>query len=182
MLVAFVALLVALGGTSYAVATLPARSVGTRQLKDAAVTRAKIKNNAVNGSKVARDALTGREIREASLAGVPSSVNAQHAAASDRAGSAAAVDQVVYRSAAQTVAPAPSDVEDSSAVATASCDAGRLVTGGGVRVEDPAATAVVESFPDGGGRSWTARVDNTDTTSAHNFTVYAVCVAAGGPG
>lgn len=44
MALAFVALLVALGGTSYAVVALPANSVGKKQLKSNAVTSAKVKN------------------------------------------------------------------------------------------------------------------------------------------
>ena len=40
--VAFVALIVALGGTSYAATNLPARSVGTVQLRPGAVTDAKV--------------------------------------------------------------------------------------------------------------------------------------------
>jgi hypothetical protein len=40
--VAYVALFVALGGTSYAAVTLPANSVGTRQLRNHAVTPAKL--------------------------------------------------------------------------------------------------------------------------------------------
>ena len=42
MIVACVALFVALGGTSYAAATLAANSVGTRQLKNGAVTATKV--------------------------------------------------------------------------------------------------------------------------------------------
>jgi hypothetical protein len=41
LVVASVALLVALGGTSYAVSTLPANSVGSAQLRTGAVTSAK---------------------------------------------------------------------------------------------------------------------------------------------
>ena len=53
MVVASVALLVALGGTSIAaVSALPARSVGTKQLKDKAVTKAKLASNAVTAAKV----------------------------------------------------------------------------------------------------------------------------------
>src|SRR3954453_23873514 len=63
MAVAFVALLVAIGGTSYAVVRLPAKSVGTAQLK----------SNAVTGAKVANDALTGADIKESTLEGVPTS-------------------------------------------------------------------------------------------------------------
>ncbi len=58
MVVASLALLVALGGTSMAAATQLARnSVGTPQLKDAAVSNPKIKNNAVNSAKVANKSL-----------------------------------------------------------------------------------------------------------------------------
>lgn len=54
MVVACVALLVALSGTGMAAATQLARnSVGTRQLKDGAVSNPKIRNNAVNSAKVA---------------------------------------------------------------------------------------------------------------------------------
>jgi hypothetical protein len=42
--VALVALVVAMGGTSYAAITLPAKSVGTKQLKKGAVTTKKIKD------------------------------------------------------------------------------------------------------------------------------------------
>jgi hypothetical protein len=44
---AALALFISLGGTSYAVAQLPANSVGTRQLKDRAVTAAKIAPSAL---------------------------------------------------------------------------------------------------------------------------------------
>jgi hypothetical protein len=61
-LVAYLALMVALGGTSYAGIALDARSVGTKELKRGAVTRAKIKANAVSPGKLsnaAKQALTG---------------------------------------------------------------------------------------------------------------------------
>ncbi len=47
---ATVALFIALGGGAYAAATLPANSVGAKQIKKGAVERPKIKNNAVDGS------------------------------------------------------------------------------------------------------------------------------------
>jgi hypothetical protein len=52
MLVACVALVVALGGVSYAAGVLPKNSVGTAQLKKTAVSGAKLKGNAVTGPKV----------------------------------------------------------------------------------------------------------------------------------
>ena len=48
---AYLALFVALGGTSYAAASLPRNSVGTAQLKNSAVTSSKVRN----GSLTARD-------------------------------------------------------------------------------------------------------------------------------
>jgi hypothetical protein len=58
MIVACMALLVSLGGTSFAAATqLAKNSVGTAQLKNNAVTNPKIRNNAVNSAKVANRSL-----------------------------------------------------------------------------------------------------------------------------
>lgn len=55
--IATLALFIALGGTSYAVATLPRNSVGERQLKKGAVTSAKLRDGAVTRADLARDAL-----------------------------------------------------------------------------------------------------------------------------
>ena len=180
MAVAFIALLLALTGASYAAVKLPARSVGARELKPKAVTRAAIKANAVDGSKVAANALTGSDIKESSLGQVPSAAAAAAAASSTHAGAAAALDRVTYRGAIGSV---PADPSGSAlAGATASCDAGQVVTGGGVKVDDPVETAIVDSYPDGGGRAWTAHVDNSDTMSSHSFSVFAICVAAASVG
>lgn len=59
--VAYVALFVALGGTAVAATSLPANSVGTKQLK----------NGAVTGAKVAQNTLTGANINESTLGTVP---------------------------------------------------------------------------------------------------------------
>lgn len=56
MTVAVVALIVALGGTSYAVTRLPANSVGTAQLKSNAVVASKVKD----GSLLKRDFAVGQ--------------------------------------------------------------------------------------------------------------------------
>jgi hypothetical protein len=54
--IALAALFVALGGTSYAAMTLPAGSVGTKQLRNGAVTAAKVKK----GSLLAKDFKSGQ--------------------------------------------------------------------------------------------------------------------------
>jgi hypothetical protein len=74
LVISLIALFVALGGTSYAAYTLPANSVGTKQLKNAAVTGPKIKNGSVTASKINAAGLT-----------VPS---ADHATSADSATSA----------------------------------------------------------------------------------------------
>src|SRR5437763_15906565 len=52
LMVSMIALIVALGGTSYAAYTLPKNSVGTSQLRNKAVTTKKIRNGAVTRSKM----------------------------------------------------------------------------------------------------------------------------------
>ena len=76
--VSSIALLVALGGTSYAAFTLPRNSVGTKQLR----------NGAVSGAKIAMHAITGANINFNALGPVPSATtatNADHAHAADTA-------------------------------------------------------------------------------------------------
>ena len=68
MVVACVALLVALGGTSMAAASqLGRNSVGTLQLQFGAVTNPKIRNNAVNSAKVATARCCARTSRRVSF-------------------------------------------------------------------------------------------------------------------
>jgi hypothetical protein len=50
--IAYLALFVALGGTSYAAINLPAHSVGTRQLRDGSVTSRKLANGSVTPAKL----------------------------------------------------------------------------------------------------------------------------------
>ena len=56
--ISLLALFVALGGTSYAAISLPDKSVGTAQLKNAAVTGGKIADGAVTPSKLSATGLT----------------------------------------------------------------------------------------------------------------------------
>jgi hypothetical protein len=72
LIVAVVALVFALVGTGYAAFRLPAKSVGTKQLKAGAVTNTKVKNRT----------LTGKKINLSTLGTVP---NAGHATLADTA-------------------------------------------------------------------------------------------------
>jgi hypothetical protein len=78
MIVAIVALIIAMGGTSYAAVILPANSVGTAQLK----------KNAVTGAKVKNGSLTGADIKASTLGKVPSAMSADNATHATSAGTA----------------------------------------------------------------------------------------------
>ena len=61
------ALFVALGGTSYAAATLPAKSVGAAQLRTSAVTSKKLAANAVTSAKVKDGSLVLKDFKAGQL-------------------------------------------------------------------------------------------------------------------
>ena len=67
LVIAFVALFVALGGTGYAALALPKNSVDSKQIKRGAVNTSEIANNAVTGAKVRRGSLTASDFRTSSL-------------------------------------------------------------------------------------------------------------------
>ena len=78
--VAYVALFVALGGTSYAASSLPKNSVSSKQIATGAVHTSDIAKNAVTGAKVAANTLKGADVDEASLGKVPAAASADSAA------------------------------------------------------------------------------------------------------
>ena len=111
MLVAFAALLVALGGTSYAAIRLPANSVGTKQLKKNAVTAAKVKN----GSLAMNDFKSGQL-----PAGPRGPQGAQGAQGPQGPPGAASVPKITVRTGGPT-----------SGSASADCVTGEAALGGG---------------------------------------------------
>jgi hypothetical protein len=80
--VAYSALFIALGGTSYAAASLPRNSVGSTQLKNNAVTSAKVKNGSLETSDMTRAAIASMRgnTGPAGPAGPPGSTGPQGAA------------------------------------------------------------------------------------------------------
>jgi hypothetical protein len=60
--IATLALMIALGGTSYAAVTLGSNSVRSRNIANGAVTSSKIKNGAVTGAKLAHGAITASDL------------------------------------------------------------------------------------------------------------------------
>jgi hypothetical protein len=174
---AFVALFVALSAGSYAAISLPSNSVGTKQIKRKAVTGAKLGTSAVSGSKIAAGAIDGSKVKDHSLDGadinltnlgkVPSAASADTAAA-------ASIARVKTVSGAGTSRPDTGAVPVDAASAT--CDNGLVVVGGGVQLGDPLAQFVVDSFPNGSS-AWSAHVANLDSGTP-SFTVFALCAPA----
>jgi hypothetical protein len=68
--ISVIALFVALGGASYAAVSLPANSVGPKQIKKRAVRSRHINKNAVSASKIQGDSISGAKVADGSLAGV----------------------------------------------------------------------------------------------------------------
>jgi hypothetical protein len=87
LVIAVIALIVALGGTSYAAFKLPKNSVGTKQLKNSAVTTKKLRKHAVTASKLKLKGLTVPSAGHATSA--DSATNASHAGSADSATNAA---------------------------------------------------------------------------------------------
>jgi hypothetical protein len=196
---ASLALFVALGGTSYAAIKLPARSVGTVQLKSRAVTKAKIAPGAVDGSKVRHHSLTGADIAAGAVDGskvrdgaltaadiAPGAVDGSKVrdgslTGLDIAGKVAAAVTADGLASIQRIAvpgtsePAPVD-SSTTRTATATCPTGTFVVGGGASLADRTVQTVDDSYPSSTS-AWTARITNA-SDAAHAFTVYAICVAA----
>ena len=69
MIVALSALCIALSGSAYAAWKLPANSVGTKQLKNGAVTEAKLGNSTVSSVKVKNGSLLAKDFKQGQLPG-----------------------------------------------------------------------------------------------------------------
>lgn len=88
LVISILALFVALGGSAYA-----ASKIGTKNIKNNAITAAKIKKNAITTAKIKNGAVTGQKVDEASLGPVPNATNAVNAANATTAVNAANFDR-----------------------------------------------------------------------------------------
>ena len=133
--VALLALLVAMGGTSYAAVNLPRDSVGPQQLKARAVTTAKLGNGAVTSAKVRDGSLLAADFRRGQLpAGAQGPPGATGAAGPQGpAGIAGPAGVSGYERIQTTVNVSPGDT---SVVTSASCPAGKTLLGGGGAVQE----------------------------------------------
>ncbi len=67
LVISLIALIVALGGVSYAAIQIPKNSVGSKQLKKNAVNAKKLKKNSVTTKKLKKNAVNSAKVRDGSL-------------------------------------------------------------------------------------------------------------------
>jgi hypothetical protein len=167
VVVAGIALLVALGGTSVAAVTaLPKNSVGTAQLKNSAVTNRKLTNSSVGTAKIQNNSVTGAKVRNGSLQ------KADFASGQLPAGPPAGT-----LSGLQTITT-DGGLDSSSPKSTvATCPTGKSVIGGGSRIsgQGSAKVTVIGNGPQG--NAWRVEaVENDATNQSWRVTAGALCV------
>lgn len=188
LVIACLALVVALGGTSYAAFTLPAKSVGTSQLRERAVTSAKLANGVVQTRKLRARAVTAsvlgdRSVTSAKLAD-GAVTSAKLAPGTITAANVPAGAGVNIRYRYGTIIAGPGQ----QVSAYVACPAGMTVVGGGATADRPVVVindsapfnSAAATWTGGPSDSWGIYVTNTDTTDYRTVGVYAVCLVQSG--
>jgi hypothetical protein len=185
--VAYLALFVALGGTSYAAIKLPAGSVGSKQIKNGTVKNADLAANAVTSPKVRDGSLLSADFRAGQLPqgpkgdtgpqGPKGDTGAQGVQGIDGSKLQASSFRVVLGPTATS--PALSGGTVGTADGFASCGAGETLVGGGFTrggFEDafPSVDTADPNHPE----RWFVRILNY-SGSAVGFQATAICVKTG---
>ena len=157
---ATLALIVALGGTSYAAISLPANSVGSKQLKKRAVTNSKLRPNAVTSATVRNGSLRAKDFKAGQLPAGP-------------AGPAGATNIVSRRIASPPVAAG------ALGAVKVACNAGERAITAGLQSDGDLLNifALTESFPVTTGEAptgWYLEAKNT-ASSSNRFLAFLVC-------
>jgi hypothetical protein len=200
LVVAGVALLLSLGGSAYAAVTLPAGSVGTRQLRSGAVTSEKLADGTVTANKVKPNSLLSQDFAPGQLPAGPQGPQGPRgpAGATGPQGPAGATGSQGPAGPSGPQGPAgktgpqgpagvsgyqvitatsPTTATSQKAVAV-NCPAGENVLGGGAAPGSLSgdALATQQSYPDNGNTQWFASAnDLTPNPSAWTLVVYAIC-------
>jgi hypothetical protein len=161
MIVACVALVVALGGVSYAASVLPKNSVGTVQIKKKAVTASKLRKNAVGTAKVKDGSLLATDFKAGQLPAGPRGPKGDAGAAG-----APGISGYQFVTGAD-VAVAPGQF----GTAFVDCPAGKKVIGGGGGSEDSAAITFLGPYMN---HQWAVAARNDSAYNAH-IAAWAYC-------
>ena len=182
LILASLALLIALTGTSYAtVLNVPDGSVTTAKIKNGAVTTPKLKNDAVSIDKLAANAVTAAQVKNGSLlkedfksgqlpAGPPGPQGPRGVPGPKGAPGISGLQRV-------DAATSASSANSKAVVAT--CPSGKRVVGGGAQVTGSGSNKVSinQSFPDSNGDRWNGNaVEVVATGASWQLQVYALCV------
>ena len=173
LVVACIALIVALTGTSYAtVLNVPRNSVGTRELKRNAVTPAKIAPNAVRAAHVLNGTLLAEDFKAGQL---PSGPKGDKGDKGDKGLKGDKGDKGDPGMSGYTIVQgAQSSTTSGFQAATATCPAGKRPVGGGGFTQTPGAGVTVRnSFPTG--QQWLVVVDAKTPGTGWRYQAYAVC-------
>jgi hypothetical protein len=169
MVLAGIALLIALGGTSIAaVSQIPRASIGTPQLKNSAVTGAKIANSTITSADVRNGSLLRADFRQGQVPRGP--VGAQGPQGPP---GLSAREQVSAESTLTSTAPKN---------ITVTCPTGKKVIGGGVELSGGgrARVTVTENKPVGD-NGWEAEAfEAVNTTATWKVVVHAICAKVAG--
>jgi hypothetical protein len=190
LVVSIIALIVALGGTSYAAFTLPKDSVGTKQLKKSAITGNKIAKNAVGGVKIANNAVTSAKVKDGSLLAADFKAGQLPAGAQGPKGDPGAqgpkgdpgakgakgdpgATTVIMRQGALGSLAGPGGSSSSSAT----CQPGETLVGGGAGVSSfgPAKPTLTGSSP--GGSTWFVDYRNDGASGNIQAVATALCAS-----
>ncbi len=172
LVVACIALLVALGGTSYAtVLNVPRNSVGPPQLKRNAVGPSKIAPNAIRAGHVQNGSLLTEDFKAGQIPQGPKGDKGEKGDKGDKGTPGlTGVETVV------TQGPSQSAV---FTVVSASCPTGKRIIGGGANMSIAGAfyddVAIVSSYPLTATRWQAVASEVNPTTGNWRLTAYAIC-------
>jgi hypothetical protein len=175
MLVACVALVVALGGVSYAASVLPKNSVGTAQLQKKAVTGGKLKKNAVTTPQVKDGTLLAADFKAGQLpAGSqgPKGDTGPTGPKGDK-GDPGATHVVERHGSGPAAGPG------AYSTAYVECQAGETVVGGGggVSVNGAGKQTLTATVPVTYPQGWSATYRNDGAGGTVQAGVYALCAS-----
>jgi hypothetical protein len=184
MIVACIALLVALGGTSVAaVSQLGRNTVGPLQLRTGAVTNPKLRNNAVNSAKVAPRSLLRSDFAPGQLPAGPVGPQgpAGPAGPAGAAGPAGVIGAITVRTNSVSVVDAASNGVWTSGRVGRNCEGNERSISAGTSWGDdgPNLRLVTQELeprlnPQNQVIGWEA-VGTNDTGESSNFTVHVLC-------
>ena len=171
---ASVALLVALGGTSVAaVVTVPRASVGTAELRNGAVTAAKIRNGNVTSADIGDGSVSSADVRNGSLRRVDFRAGQIPHGPTGPQGPPGAPGV----SGREQIASETPLTSTSPKNLSATCPSGKKVLGGGVEISGAgrARVTAVENKPNGDSAWEGEAFEAVSTNATWKLVVHAIC-------